>query len=152
MGGKRVRRRGEGRCLPCLTVVALLRRNCWICERWREVKFTYKPGVSGPPGNRVCLHADFDKWKADVMDFVSDAEGDDEAEEKKQGEFVLYRMVPPGNVGPSALLLQRCCAHQRACNASLPVQETTFICLRLTGRPSMPLINIMKHGEAQWFC
>lgn len=68
--------------------------NCWICERWREVKFTYLPEVSGPAGSRVVLYTSFDQWKPDVMEFVN---GADNHEGVSVDHFVLYRMVPPGD-------------------------------------------------------
>lgn len=59
--------------------------NCWICEKWREVKFTFTPSVSGPCGltTPVYVLPSFDKWLPDRMKKVN---------ERRE----LHRMVPPG--------------------------------------------------------
>lgn len=63
------------------------KNNCWICEGWREVTFTYKPKkkLKNPETYFVKIHLSFENWKAyDTMYF-------DEA-------FKVIRMCPPGDI------------------------------------------------------
>lgn len=61
--------------------------NCWICERWSEIEFTWEPGVSGL-GDRdpIYLHLDIDDWRPDLMIKETD------------GSFKVVRMCPPGTI------------------------------------------------------
>lgn len=59
--------------------------NCWICEGWTQMKFTYKKTALDDPDDNVFLHLEFESFKAEVMIYDSMAE-----------EYVSVRMVPPG--------------------------------------------------------
>lgn len=60
--------------------------RCWICERWSEVEFTWKPEVSGNTVDPVFLHLDFDDYLPDLM------------EKGEDGVYRCLRMCPPGRV------------------------------------------------------
>lgn len=65
--------------------------NCWICEGWTEVKFSYKPGVSDdqPEHDRfvpIYLHLQCDKFEKDLM----------QPDPEDPSTYISYRMVPPG--------------------------------------------------------
>lgn len=58
--------------------------NCWICEKWVEVAFTWKPEVSGAAKELpIYIHLDFDSFKPTLLDTTKD-------------HFSVTRMVPPG--------------------------------------------------------
>lgn len=42
---------------------------CWMCADFKEVTFTYTPGVSGPAGQEVLLCLEQDQWRPDAMRF-----------------------------------------------------------------------------------
>lgn len=62
------------------------KNNCWICEGWKEVPFSYSPE---PDVNSalltVKLHLNFENWKPFDMHFT-------------KGKFSCTRMCPPGPV------------------------------------------------------
>ena len=58
--------------------------NCWICERWAEVKFEYFPDEEGPPEPPIYLHLECDHYNAFPM----------ETEDEGKSYFV-WRMIPP---------------------------------------------------------
>jgi hypothetical protein len=60
------------------------KNSCWICEGWREIKFSYKPINQENAGSyKVKLHLSFEDYKATDMLLNIDV-------------FVNYRMCPPG--------------------------------------------------------
>jgi hypothetical protein len=60
------------------------KNSCWICEGWREIKFSYKPINQENAGSyKVKLHLSFEDYKATEMLLNIDV-------------FVNYRMCPPG--------------------------------------------------------
>jgi len=63
------------------------KNNCWICEGWKEVMFTYKPPKKTPKIEHldVKLHLNFDNYISTQAQFKLDV-------------FVCYRMVPPGEI------------------------------------------------------
>ena len=61
--------------------------NCWICERWREVEFTWSPGLSGSEDSEpIYLHLNFEYYQPFLMD------------KQEDGCFREYRMCPPGDI------------------------------------------------------
>jgi len=63
------------------------KNNCWICEGWRELKFSYKPPdtVTNPKDLDVKVHLNFENYA--------------EYEVPYRGEdFMVMRMCPPGQV------------------------------------------------------
>ena len=63
-----------------------MQNNCWICEGWRELKFTYKPSNEFfHEMVKVQLHLEIDNY------FPTDTH-------YERYEFVAYRMCPPGEV------------------------------------------------------
>lgn len=57
--------------------------NCWICERWIEVKYTWTPGVSGEASNApIYLHLECDNFEPELMKKGAD------------GIFYKVRVVP----------------------------------------------------------
>lgn len=63
------------------------KNNCWICEGWREISFTYKPHLIDIDLNSlsVKLHLNFENFK----EIETILHGD---------QFVCYRMCPPGEL------------------------------------------------------
>lgn len=60
------------------------KNSCWICEGWREIKFSYKPINQEEAANyKVKLHLSFEEYKPTDMLLNQDV-------------FVNYRMCPPG--------------------------------------------------------
>ena len=65
------------------------KNNCWICEGWKEIEFTYrlsddiKRNLKGPP--EVKIHLGFENWKPHEMIFRYD-------------HWICYRMCPPGEI------------------------------------------------------
>lgn len=60
------------------------KNNCWICEGWREIKFSYKPIHQEHINSyKVKLHLSFEEYKPTDMNLTQDI-------------FVSYRMCPPG--------------------------------------------------------
>jgi len=60
------------------------KNNCWICEGWREIKFSYKPiNQENINTYKVKLHLSFEEYKPTDMLL-------------NQEIFVNYRMCPPG--------------------------------------------------------
>ena len=65
--------------------------NCWICEGWSEVHFTYEPGVSDDNPHidifkPIDLHLEHDHYKPDLM----------LPQKKNEKVYEVYRMLPPG--------------------------------------------------------
>ena len=60
--------------------------HCWVCDRWRRVRFVWRPGVSGLEGGDarapVCLHLSVDGFRPDLMRAAS-------ASEQRQQEALL---------------------------------------------------------------
>jgi hypothetical protein len=63
------------------------RNNCWICEGWRELKFTYKPpnNIENPQDLDVKIHLNFENYVEYDTNWT-------------KTEFQIYRMCPPGTV------------------------------------------------------
>ena len=62
------------------------KNNCWICEGWREVTFSYRPPkLKNISTQFVKLHLSFENWKFTDTMFVDKA-------------FKAIRMCPPGEV------------------------------------------------------
>ena len=63
------------------------KNNCWICEGWRELKFTYKPpkDIENPSDLDVKIHLNFENYE----EYNTNWRGD---------EFIISRMCPPGTV------------------------------------------------------
>jgi len=62
------------------------KNNCWICEGWKEVMFTYKPKkVKDITSLNVKLHLSFENYIPTETILKIDV-------------FVCYRMVPPGEI------------------------------------------------------
>ena len=66
--------------------------NCWICEGWSEVHFTYTPGVSDDNPNHdvykpIDLHLELDHYKPDLM----------LPQTRNENVYEVYRMLPPGS-------------------------------------------------------
>ena len=66
--------------------------NCWICEGWSEVHFTYEPGVSDDNPNHdvfkpIDLHLELDHYKPDLM----------LPQKRNEKVYEVYRMLPPGS-------------------------------------------------------
>ncbi|OMJ87125.1 hypothetical protein SteCoe_11198 [Stentor coeruleus] len=62
------------------------RLNCWICEKWVEVYFDWKPEISGQECNGpIFIHLDCDNYKPSVT-------------QEKNGIFSIKRMVPHGHI------------------------------------------------------
>ena len=63
------------------------KNNCWICEGWKELKFSYKPPtkIKNPKEMEVKLHLNFENYSEWDTDYMGD-------------EFISYRMCPPGDV------------------------------------------------------
>lgn len=60
------------------------RINCWICEQWTEVTFTWKAGLSGPAKDPpIYIHLECDDYNPTLT-------------EQKDNYFYITRMVPPG--------------------------------------------------------
>lgn len=61
--------------------------NCWICEGWREIKFSYKPEFISEEMNdgSVSLHLSFENYIPSETTF-------------QDGLFVSHRMCPPGDL------------------------------------------------------
>ncbi|KAH9144982.1 hypothetical protein AeRB84_011096 [Aphanomyces euteiches] len=60
------------------------RSNCWICERWVEVRFMWNRGIVAP--REVLLRAEFDYWRPhNAVPCREDAT-----------IWEIHRMVPPG--------------------------------------------------------
>lgn len=68
---------------------------CWLCQRWREVRLAYTPGISGPDGKHI--------W-AWVFTSIRLSSGKvwiftDAVKMVKVGpNYVAYVMAPPGNL------------------------------------------------------
>ena len=61
------------------------KNNCWICEGWREIKFSYKPiHTENIQNYKVKLHLSFEEYKPSDMQMNND------------NIFVNFRMCPPG--------------------------------------------------------
>ena len=62
------------------------RNNCWICEGWREFKFTFTPsGMKKDELVEVKLHLDLDDYYPTETHY-------------KNGVFQVYRMCPPSEI------------------------------------------------------
>jgi hypothetical protein len=63
------------------------KNNCWICEGWKELKFSYKPPtkIQDPKEIEVKVHLNFENYAEYDTEFHTD-------------EFFVYRMCPPGEV------------------------------------------------------
>jgi hypothetical protein len=61
--------------------------NCWICEGWSQVKFTFSTeGLeSASKYDAVKLHLEIDEWKGEQMHRIG------------EHAYYFYRMLPPGN-------------------------------------------------------
>ena len=63
------------------------KRNCWICEGFREIQFEYIPeeSIRGPGNHLVKLHLDFDDYRS--FDMIYNG-----------SKYQIIRMCPPGEV------------------------------------------------------
>ena len=67
--------------------------NCWICEGWSEVLFSYdattaQPDIPWDPNMLCYLHLSIDNYKPDLM----------EPKYSRPGVYSLRRMIPPRRV------------------------------------------------------
>lgn len=61
--------------------------NCWICEQWNDVEFSWRPEISGPLSkDPLFIHFDLDNFEPDLMEIQPD------------GSFKLNRMLPPKEI------------------------------------------------------
>lgn len=64
--------------------------NCWVCEGWTQIKFTFNPFAYEELINQkfkfICLHLDFDGYKPDLMT------------KNIYGTYTVIRMVPPTKI------------------------------------------------------
>ena len=60
--------------------------RCWICEGWREVKFTWVNNDAELIPDPVYLHLSIDDWKGDLMLKETD------------NMYSVIRMCPPGKL------------------------------------------------------
>eukprot|EP00929_Paragymnodinium_shiwhaense_P003899 TRINITY_DN104613_c0_g1_i1.p1 TRINITY_DN104613_c0_g1~~TRINITY_DN104613_c0_g1_i1.p1 ORF type:complete len:1184 (-),score=215.60 TRINITY_DN104613_c0_g1_i1:81-3632(-) len=61
---------------------------CWMCDNWRETRFCYTPGISGPADvETVWLFTSVDNFSQPTK------------MTRHGGQFVTYIMTPPGIVG-----------------------------------------------------
>jgi hypothetical protein len=61
--------------------------NCWVCEGWQEIRFSWTPGVSGGGGQKVSLCLSIERWVPQEMTYNTELEA-----------YELYRVVPPGKI------------------------------------------------------
>jgi Ran GTPase-activating protein (RanGAP) involved in mRNA processing and transport len=63
------------------------KNNCWICEGWREITFSFTPDfeIKNPEAHFVKLHLSVDNWKP-YDSYYS------------HGNYYAVRMCPPGEV------------------------------------------------------
>lgn len=65
----------------------LARINCWICEKWVQATFAWRPGTSGPKlDSPFYIHLECDNYKPTP------------AEKAEDDSYTITRMVPAGNV------------------------------------------------------
>ena len=43
--------------------------NCWICEGWTQIRFTYRKSEDEDPSANVFLHLEFENYTPEVMLF-----------------------------------------------------------------------------------
>lgn len=55
--------------------------NCWVCEKWVEIKLYW----TGPSPGPVCIHLDCDNYEPDLMI-------------KENNYYTITRVVPPGKL------------------------------------------------------
>lgn len=67
MGGKKIKSHGQ--------------INCWLCEKWIEIKFDFKCEPTEP----VCIHLECDDYQPDLM-------------VREKDHYTITRVVPPGKV------------------------------------------------------
>jgi Ran GTPase-activating protein (RanGAP) involved in mRNA processing and transport len=65
----------------------LARLNCWVCEKWVQATFSWRPGTSGPKlDSPFYVHLECDNYKPTP------------AEKNEDDTYTITRMVPAGNV------------------------------------------------------
>jgi NLR family CARD domain-containing protein 3 len=63
----------------------LMKLNCWICEKWVEASFTWRPETAGAQAQPVFLHLECDAYRPSATELKDDG-------------FTAVRIVPPGQV------------------------------------------------------
>lgn len=90
---------------------------CWVCQRWRETKLRYTPGISGPDASDVWAYTSIDGFTKPIR---MQREGED---------FVTYVMAAPG---PLRFVFQAD-RHPIACSRTAPQVELREMIAALRG-------------------